>query len=68
MTKPANFPARKDARRVRALERLERAPVPDKHRPSARWSHLDQINKLALRLDAGARDIRTKKVRGERRA
>lgn len=80
MTKPANFPGRIHARRVRAIERLEaingrrgrclsRHPVTDELAASklsyaARSALADSI---ALKLNSNARGIRTKKMRGATR-
>lgn len=56
MTKPANFPARQDARRQAALSRLGKTAI---------------VNAEALRImvnmSAWGRATRTKKLRGQRR-
>lgn len=62
--RPQNFPARKDARRRSALERLGKSPA-TKLTP-------DQIARESLRiiakLSGRARSVRTKKLRGQRRS
>jgi hypothetical protein len=63
--KPANFPARKDSRRFRTMVRLiEQEPVKDGMTKAER---LAAAGALQLRLNPGARDVRTKKLRGQRR-
>jgi hypothetical protein len=61
MTKPANFPGRKDARRRRALVRLAEAAK----KPKARAEVLaEAIANTQAKLVANASSIQTKKVRG----
>lgn len=66
--KPANFPARKNARRARALERLSRGYV----RPDGSRRDPADVDREALaigsKLNPAARAIRTKKVRAIARA
>lgn len=60
---PANFPARKDARRHGALQRLLAPPTnPEREETPAQRSARADL--LALKLNGNARAVRSKKVRG----
>ncbi len=57
--KPANFPAKKDARRVSAIRRMEAS------KKSQSPATQEAINNTLAKLVADPRVIRTKKVRGK---
>lgn len=72
MTKPCNFPERRNTRRKGALERLERAlalplsfPRTEKNTLARKRAVLDS-EKLALRIVGSARQTMTKKRRAAR--
>ncbi len=62
MTKPANFPGRKQERRIRALRRLDAQTSPSKLTPSQRRALLDTLT-IRVGENGGARAIHTKKSR-----